>query len=96
MRILGCYRSLNDFVKNVDHYNRLKMDALKHYYAGGKAGDFGSGDLYKDWKELLADPMCNSFIGSSVYYFGYGDYLWHDIAGVGKTIAAINAKYGFE
>lgn len=96
MRILGCYRGLDGFAKNVDSYNRFKMDALKHYYAENKVGDFGLTDLRNDWKQLLDDPMCNSFIGSSACYFGYGDYLWHDIAGVGKTIAAINEKYRFE
>ena len=32
----------------------------------------------------------------SAYYVGYPDYLRSDIAGVAKTIAAINEKYRFE
>lgn len=95
MQVLSCYRQLGTFAARVDSYNQSKINAINHFSAGGVHADFHM-ESRELWRTLLRDPMCNSFIGMSAYYVGYPDYLRSDIAGVGKTIAAINAKYGFE
>ena len=95
MQVLGCYRQLGDFEARVDSYTQSKVNAMNHFSTGSIHTDFHL-ESRELWRMLLRDPMCNSFIGMSAYYVGYPDYLRSDIAGVGKTIAAINAKYGFE
>lgn len=95
MKVLGCYRQLATFKARVDSYNQSKINAINHFSAGGLLADFHM-ESRKLWRALLYDPVCNSFIGMSAYYVGYPDYLRSDIAGVEKTIAAINDKYRFE
>lgn len=95
MQVLGCYRQLGTFADRVDSYNQSKINAINHFSASDVHADFHM-DSRQLWRALLRDPLCNSFIGMSAYYVGYPDYLRSDIAGVAKTIAAINEKYRFE
>lgn len=95
MQVLGCYRQLGSFAARVDSYNQSKTNAMNHFSASGITSDFHL-ESRELWRMLLRDPMCYGFIGMSAYYVGYPEYLRSDIAGVGKTIAAINEKYRFE
>ena len=100
MQILGCYRSLEEFGRDVDSYNRQKQEAMNHFQANTPPellSRFSALGYREAWRLMLADPMCVSFIGMMINYFSYDDdYLTGDIGDCRKTVAAINEKYRFQ
>lgn len=100
MQILGCYRALEEFGREVDNYNRRKQEAMDHFLANASPellNRYSSLGFREAWRAMLADPLCVSFVGMMANYFeyDYNDYLTGDIGGCRKTIAAINEKYRF-
>lgn len=101
MQILGCYRALEEFGRDVCTYNRRKQAAMDHFLAHASPrllARYSSLGVREAWRAMLADPLCISFVDMMKNYFAYGEdhFLMSDIGGCRKTIAAINEKYGFE
>lgn len=97
MKILGCYRELNSFADNVGLYNKRKLEAMDHFFAGGSATGYDASDPREVWRRMLADPLCESFIVSSADFFGNGDESYFDRvpARVADAAAAVRDTYGF-
>ncbi len=97
MHVLGCYRELNSFAENVTLYNKRKLEAMEHFYAGGSAKGYDASDPREAWRLMLADPLCESFITTSASFFGNGDESFFDraVARVEDAAAAVRDQYGF-
>lgn len=98
MQILGCYRELDRFEENVALYNKRKLDAVDHFFAGSKAAGYNSSDVREMWRSMLEDPLCAAFIGSSASFFGDSGegYFDRSEARVGESIHALCNEYGIE
>lgn len=94
--ILGCYNRLNDFREQVILYSDRKREAQNHLFANSAGFSLGGGDQRRSWRTILADPMCAAFLGTSAYFFGFGNDFDEKIAAVDSTIALIATKYRIE
>ncbi len=94
--ILGCYNRLNDFREQVILYSDRKREAQNHLFANSAGFSLGGGDQRRSWRTILADPMCAAFLGTSAYFFGFGNDFDEKIAAVDSTIALIETKYRIE
>jgi len=97
MEILKCYSEQNEFRAQVESYNKMKMNGVNHMQANPQQLRIAEDDPRGMWKEIMADPVCASFISSAVYYFGMGgDYFARMRRMADDVITAIVGKYGFE
>lgn len=96
VELLGCYNRLNDFRDGVMLYGNFKMEAQNHLFAHSKDFYAGDQDLRRVWRAMLSDPVCGAFLGTSAYFFGFGDDFGEQIASVERTIDRIKNEYRFK
>ncbi len=98
MELLGCYREMEDFRDNVAAYNRRKIEAIDHLFAGSDLSAAAASAPRDAWRTMLADPMFANFIASSSTFFGGGDETYFDrlLGRVETTLRTVGAQYGAE
>lgn len=97
--VLGCYNRMESFSKTVRAYNERKKDALDHLFVNMKVEKmnrlFSEGSRHS-WKTMLDDPLCRSFVGFSISFFGDETFFDERLTDVDQTIATITKNYEFE
>lgn len=97
--VLGCYNRMESFSKTVGTYNERKKDALDHLFVNMKVEEMNrlfSGGSRHSWKTMLDDPLCQSFVGFSISFFGDETFFDDQLVNVDRTITTLTKNYEFE